>query len=263
MATMQTSFDILASGAFDRQHLRVHLSEEQRKTSPEIERIIEDIWHRRLTEAQRRGKMLYPGRLCRLVDFGVRRDVLHLTLGPTGFRDLIGTNLAGPQWLRALGAAYLSNALGVHATVISADGRIAIFRRSSRVADYPNFYDVCGGHVEPDFDCVGGVPDPFRAIVREIHEEMSIAPGEITSIRCLGIARNTTTLKPDLIFSVCTSLPSSTLLRAPLDDEHAQIELIDDDIEPINAFIAQRRTSLAPAGAACLSLHAQSLAQGV
>ncbi len=255
-------FEILLSGIFDRRHLAVHWSNEQRTTSPEIERSIEEAWNTRQVDAQQRGRILYPGRLCRLIDCRIQDDNLHLTLGATDFRELVGTNLSHPEWFRNLGPTYLSNALGVHAVVSSSDSKLLIYKRSSLVAEYPNFYDVCGGHVEPDFDFVKGKPDPFAAIVREIQEELSVAPDEIEKIVCLGLVRNTKTFKPDLIFSIRTNRTSSAFLETPLDDEHVEIRAIEDDVESINRFLEEYSGRIAPAGEACLILHILPYASG-
>lgn len=216
--------------------------------------MIEEAWNTRLVEAEQQGKMLFAGRLCRLVEYTVHENALHLTLGPTDYRELLGTNLSHPELLHTLGPAYLSNALAVHAVVSGTDEKIIIFKRSPLVAEYPNYYDVCGGHVEPDFDWVENKPDPFGAITREIREEMGISSEEIQNIVCLGLVRNTKTLKLDLIFSVLTSQPSSSFLNTPLGEEHVDIELIDDNEASITQFLHERHGSIAPAGEACLTL---------
>lgn len=248
-------FEILAAGEFGRGQVVVHWSHELRETAADLERLIEEAWAVRAREAQRLGKMLYPGKLCRLIGFSASAERLNLELGATDFRELVGTNLGHPEWLRSLGPTYLSNALGVHAAVGSSDGKLIMYRRSALVAECPGCFDACGGHVEPDFDCPDGIPDPFSSIAREIQEEMGIGPTEIVSVTCLGLARATATFKPDLIFSVRTNRPSSSLLRGPLSEEHAAVKAIGDDESSVRRFLQRYGKTMAPAGRATLLLR--------
>jgi hypothetical protein len=150
----------------------------------------------------------------------------------------------------------MSNALGVHAAVVSSDGKLIVYKRSALVAECPGCYDVCGGHVEPEFDCFEGIPDPFHSIRREIGEEMGIQSEELVSVVCLGLAQNTSTFKPDLIFAVQARQASSTLLGKPLSDEHANVQALDNNETSIQRFLRRHATTIAPAGRAALVLQA-------
>lgn len=218
-----------------------------------MEHLIESAWRNCL--ARESGKGLFPGPLCRLLDYSAAEDTLKLELGPTDYRELIGTNVCHPEIAERFGHDYLSNALAVHAVVATVDRRLLVFKRSSDVGEYPEAYDVCGGHIDPEIDAVRSVPSPYKALRRELREEIGLADDETERIVCCGLVRNTATLKPDLIFDVWTKLTWSEFEHRDLNEEHRSVHCIPDSTTGIVRFLADHIENMAPAGVAALELH--------
>ncbi len=248
-------FDVLVQGSFGPDALRVNWTSEMRTTTPDLERLIAQAWRRKQRQVQARGGRLFPGPLCRLVGYRVQDGALWLSLGPTDYRDLVGTNLSHPELWRSLGFQCFSNALAVHASVTTADHLLLIYRRSTSLADHPGYYDVCGGHLDPVLDQRDSVPDPYAAMLRELREETGIPPDRVRSAICRGLVRSRLAFKPDLVFDVATSLSSAELSSLPLDEEHAGLTFLPDQPDAIARFLRDHPTGLAPAGNACLQLH--------
>ncbi|MBI4322202.1 MAG: NUDIX domain-containing protein [Chloroflexi bacterium] len=248
-------FEPLALGTFDRGSLRVQWTNEQRDTTTALERLIARAWRIKSRQVRAEGGSLFAGPLCRLVSHAVEDAMLHLTLGPTNYRDLVGTNLCHPELWPSLGPRFFSNALAVHATIATVDGYLLVFQRSRLVGEHAGHYDVCGGHIDPALDLREGIPDPFATVLRELQEETGIPPGRVTRVTCRGLVRSRETYKPDLIFTLETSLPSRDVIAAPLDAEHTRQILLPNRREEIAQFLDEHQDDLAPAGRACLELH--------
>ena len=87
----------------------------------------------------------------------VKKDGVLMSLGVTDYKHFLGTNWAPyAQHLRSQGAelygntqAFLSDALGVGASVITNDNFLMFLCRSEHCAEAPGTWDVPGGHAEP------------------------------------------------------------------------------------------------------------------
>lgn len=78
-------------------------------------------------------------------------------IGLTDYKDFIGTNWSpNARTFVELGLklcgnthAYMSDALGVGAFVLTADDHIILLKRSAHCAEAPGMWDIPGGHPEP------------------------------------------------------------------------------------------------------------------
>lgn len=174
---------------------------------------IEQVWSEKFKEAIQKGKSLFAGPQYRLSSYGILEDGrIRLELGPTDYREFIGTNVeAGkdPEYMTALlqrgkerhndEDAYFSNTLAVCSVVETSDGKIVVGLRSDKVAEYPRCWHTVGGHPNP----VHYQPtkaDLFDAMAREVTGELGIDYDEIENMRLIGLVRNSRTRKPELLF---------------------------------------------------------------
>jgi hypothetical protein len=262
----EATFEIVLTGRFSLEQVIVSWRPEaRRRPDPAIDALIAAEWARREAEAAATGRLLFAGPLCRLAAAAVDGETLRLTLGPTDYREFLGTNVAGLATIQARHAAdwraYLADPLAVCATLASADGWLLVMRRSERVAEYPGFYHVIGGHPTPAHDDgVGGV-SPFLALQEEIVEETGLTPGEIADLACLGLIRNRATAKPELVFEARLALGRAEV-EARLASLRERPEAsawvwLNDEPAAIAAFLTRAAARVAPAGAACLTVYAR------
>ncbi|MBI4492680.1 MAG: NUDIX hydrolase [Chloroflexi bacterium] len=243
------SFLVLARGCFPPERVEVWWDERPRPTTPELEASIEAAWQAAVRRAQRCGLELYPGPLCRLVDHRVEGERLLLTLGPTDFRALVGTNWAQPHRYHELGPERFANAVGVSATLRTADGRLLVVRRGRTVFHHPGWYHVPSGHLEPEAHGA----DPFRAIQAELREEAGVEARELERLVCRGLALVADTCKPELVFEAHTSLPAGALLARFQPGENQALVALADRGPTLRRFLTRHRR-VTPAARACLHL---------
>lgn len=227
-----------------------------RRTTPEVEAIIDRTWNEKLAEAQQKGVLLYNGELSRLIRCGDVGGRLTVETGPGYYRDFVGTNLHNARAVLEFGEDYLANPCGVSSNVLTADGCIVVGRRNHRVAYHPGFQHPFGGAVEAD-DREGGC-NIFHAARRELIEELRITPAEIREIVCIGLVRDRFILQPEFIFDAALTLTLADLLArfapgAP-GQEHDGLESCYDIPEEVQPFI-ERSRPIAPIGEAALLLH--------
>jgi hypothetical protein len=203
--------------------------------------------------ARGRGLALYPGALCRLVSWQQTSNHLTLTLGPTDFRALVGTNWAQPQRYEQLGPAHFANPLGVSAALRTADGFLLVVRRGRLVAHHAGWFHVPSGHLEPEPHAC----DPFRAIQAELSEELAVEPAELELLVCRGLALAADTYKPELVFQAHTALTRDQVLARFQPGEHRAVVPLPDTAPALLRFLARYRR-VTPAAQACLFLYGEA-----
>jgi 8-oxo-dGTP pyrophosphatase MutT (NUDIX family) len=214
---------ILAPGRFDKGQLRITWTHEPRATTDEIERLIAEQWERRLAQAEQTGQMLFNGELARYVSHEVTGGTLHITVGPTCYRDFLGTNLYHNHRVDELGWHRFGNPLGTTGLLITADEQILLGRRSHRVAFHGGYLHTIGGALEmQDIDDPADI-DAFAALLRELGEEIGLTAREVTSAHCMGLIRDTDIYQPELLFEVHIGLTAAELCGR-LDHDDAQQE---------------------------------------
>jgi hypothetical protein len=248
-----------AMGCFAQGDVTVTWRDEPRPTTLEIEALIEDAWRRRVRGAEATGTLCFDGPLCRLVSFEHAGGRLALTLGPASYRDMVGTNDAHPELAESHGEAYLATPLAAGCALVSRDGELVIGRRSPRVAR-GGWLHVLAGHVEPvGHEGPDGLPSPFVTIRVEAGEELLIAPEEIESLVCTGLARVLPRLKAELSFSARLAASTERLVAAMTRDdpanEHTEAVVVPDEAEALATFLAERGGELVCVGRGALLLH--------
>ena len=133
----------------------------------------------------------------------------------------------------------------------TADERIVVQRRSESVFEYPGFFHVCGGNVEPADVAGADAPGVFASARRELDEELGIGAGAITELTCLGLAENAETFKPELLTVVDVDLSADDFASAN-HAEYSQLVFIDADADALGWFLDENCGTIAPGGLACL-----------
>ncbi|HEY8478069.1 MAG TPA: NUDIX hydrolase [Chloroflexota bacterium] len=243
------SFTILARGPFPVDRLRVSWQDASPSTPPDRERLVAATWRRAVRRARRRDAVLFNGPLCRLVQWEAHPWDLALHLERTDYRTFVVTNLRRSRGRESL-VDVAADPLGVSAVVTTSDGKLLLGVRSHRVAEYRGWIDLVGGNVDPAAHLVDGVPDPVRAVLQEVQEELGVRAEDVERVVCLGLARNTRTGKPELIFATALAASSELFLQTGPTPEHRQMVALPADSEAVRDFLrrARRVTPSAQAG---------------
>lgn len=198
-----------------RQRVRIEWADRSsRELVPEVERIIEQTWSRVVS---RPGVHLFDGPMCRLESFDAAADALRLVLSATSYKAFVGTNLENARLAEQFGPGVMANPVGVSTLVETADGHLLLGRRNASVAYYPDRVHPFAGALEPRDGA-----DAFAAVCRELREELSLAPDEISDLRCCGLVEDRALRQPELIFLAASAL-SRHVVEARLDrvEHHA------------------------------------------
>jgi len=251
-------FDIDAYGSFPPGHVLVDYTQQARPTTPAIELMINEAWERTRVECSQRNAICYDGFLVRWISHGICDGKLHITAGPTGFKDCVGTNYYNGHRVSDIGYDHFSNPIGSTATVISSDGWLIYGRRSQRVVYHAGYLHTFGGALEKADLQPDGQIDVFAAITRELSEELSLEPHEIESMICLGIIHDREIWQPELLFDVHVRLDADTI-KARLTgeqalEEHQAIETLLDTPDAVVPFIRQA-VPIAPVCVGAICLH--------
>lgn len=259
MSAVSLPYSVLMQGRFPPQRVCIVLDPRERPTTAQLDALIEAEWLPRLADAHRDGRLLFNGELLRYVGHRVLDGRLfELTVGPTCYRDFVGTNLYNNRRVDEFGWAAFSNPVGTTATLLTADGRICYGRRSMQVAFHAGHVHTFGGALEPGDRDANGAIDVFDSVRRELLEEVGLCPDELESLTCVGLIRDTEILQPELLFEARVPLTTADLIErwttAEARDEHH--ELIDLPNEP-DAVVPFIRScgEIAPVAIGALMLH--------
>jgi 8-oxo-dGTP pyrophosphatase MutT (NUDIX family) len=250
-------FEIDAFGWFPPGHVRARVTQTPRATTPELEALIAETWERVQAQCRASGAILYNGRLWRWIDHAVEDGRLWLTVGPTCYRDFVGTNLHNRHRIREFGRAMFSNPIGTTATIISADGWLLYGRRSHRVAYHAGHLHTFGGALEAADQAKDGSIDPFAAVRRELAEELGLAAHEITGLGSVGLIHDHEIWQPELLFEATVTLERDALLDRLVHDaeqEHTGIEAVRDEPDALVPFMRQA-APVAPVAVGAICLH--------
>ncbi|RJP36806.1 MAG: hypothetical protein C4547_06695 [Phycisphaerales bacterium] len=251
-------FEVAAFGRWKYGQLTTEWVLALRPAHAEIDELIRVTWDEQLAQAARSGRMLYNGQMGRLSRFEATPARLHLVVGPTCYRDFVGTNLFNAAAVRAVGEAYLADPVGVSSTAITSDGYLLFGRRNDRVAYHPGYLHTFGGALEEPDRLEAGGYDPFLAALRELCEELAIVAEEVSDLSCIGIVRDASLRQPEVLFDATLKLTRDEVLarfdRGAEQQEHSAIEWLFDGPDEVVPFL-ERSVRVAPILEGALMLH--------
>lgn len=239
-------FVILAYGRFAPERLHLALETAPRESSPEIDAAIAATWDEQLRAAQAAGRVLFNGDMLRYIAHDQTAtpdgDALTLRVGPTNYRDFVGTNLFNRHRVDEFGWHRFSNPIGTTATILTSDGFICYGRRSGRVSYHANHVHTFGGALEACDAVPNGRVDAFASVLRELHEELALERSDIREIVCAGLIRDREIHQPEMLFEARVALTADELTArwqtAESRDEHEAIVRLRDDPGAIAPFLA-------------------------
>jgi len=244
-------FRILAAGPFAKDNISVEWNPTPKSMPSELREEIASFWN-----DIKRTQNHYNGALARLDEWAENNDNLRLYLSPTDYSTLLFSNSYADTILRRWGEALLSRALGISAVVVSVDERILFMKRSGRVGEYPNCYDVFGGHISlmPD----ESRPDIFASMRQELQEELALKREDYT-LELIGLIENIATRKPELVFTALAEKTSAEIMamarRAADRYEYVNIFDIRNNRQELETFLAINKNDFSPSAFGSLCLY--------
>lgn len=246
------------AGQANYEQLEVNYAENPRPTTPDIERLIAQTWETAERQAREENRMLFNGALIRLAHFAGQANRLRLDVGPTCYRDFVGTHFHNAGLIRATFPDSFAQALGISVLPVTRDGQLVLGRRSTRVAWHGGWLHPFGGMVEPSDRTTVGRIDVFASARRELGEELSVATDHVSAMALIALVRDADLWQPELIFDAALAQSGKELLRtfdhSRDDAEHDALHFVSDDPESIAAFLREQ-LRLTPVGQAALLTH--------
>lgn len=257
-AEERATFLVQWIGHAAREQVDMSYAEQPRPTTPEVERLIAETWDSVEEQARTENRMLFNGPLIRLVHFTHQQNHLRLDVGPTCYRDFVGTHFHNAGLIRATAPDSFAQALGISALPVTRDGQLVLGRRSPRVAWHGGWLHPFGGMVEPSDRCTAGHIDVFGSARRELCEELRIASDHVSAMALIALVRDADLWQPELIFDAALAQSGRELLKSfdhrQGDGEHDALHFVSDDPESIAAFLREQ-LRLTPVGQAALLTH--------
>ncbi len=254
----QSVFEVVVYGAFGPGQLDVLWRDEPRPPHAALDAMIVRTWETCRRQAERDGVLLFNGQLARYLRHRVEADRLVVEVGPTDYANWMGTNYCNWQRADEFGWDLYSNPIGTTATLISTDGWLLYGRRSRRVACLAGYIHTFGGTLEVGERRPDGTFDAFESVLRELKEELALAPDDVTRMVFLGFILDTTIRQPELIFDAYVRLSRRQVeARLRLDDpeqEHETIVALRDEPAAAVPFI-RAADRIAPVAVGALCLH--------
>jgi hypothetical protein len=211
---------------------------------PQVEKIIDETWESARSQP---GVNLFDGPMCRLESWNAGADRLELRFSSTSYKPFVGTNLYHADLADQYGSGILANPVGVSPALETSDGWLMFGRRNATVAYYPHRVHPFAGALEPRDGC-----NIFRAVERELAEELGLTRPAIKQIHCIGIAEDQQLRQTELIFSVQVDLTRAKIEAGVKKDEHHESWSVRAEIPEIDAALANVQTMTPIATAALL-----------
>jgi len=124
------------------------------------------------------------------------------------------------------------------------------------VDDHPLVRQGLRRVLEREKDIVGGVPDPFSAIQRELREETGIQVSDIREQVCLGVVYDVVMPHPEMCFvTVLTIALEEVLRREPEDDEIKELLSLSVTAESLKEFIVSNHGNISATGEPCMVIY--------
>lgn len=171
-------------------HVKTEYLDETFQLPDKLSKYKKRILDKKEKEAKEAGRVLFDGKLVRLVDYFPNEDegFLKLILQPTSFFAHTSSNKALEELVDELGGKtplqfynldpkeldnVLANPIGVNSALVTKDNYVIIVERSKKLSQYPGLYGVPAGFMNPEDKT------PHRTGYREIKEEVGDFDAEV------------------------------------------------------------------------------------
>jgi 8-oxo-dGTP pyrophosphatase MutT (NUDIX family) len=202
---------------------------------------------------------IFNGRLARLDSWSLTSAHCQLDLRPTDYRTLLYSNSHIDLIQKKWGRPFLARTLGISSIVLSSDNELIFMKRSANVGEYPECYDVFGGHIDVPTD--GSAPNVFASMAQELQEEVGLERSDY-DLKLIGLIQSTPNLKPELIFIAQTNVSTQHILTRTRDAqdhiEFSQVHTIGKNKSQIIQFLNANRDEFSPSafGSFCVYMSA-------
>jgi 8-oxo-dGTP pyrophosphatase MutT (NUDIX family) len=233
------SYQILAKGIFIPKDIRTLYKHDKRlPQSQEALQFIESKWN----EFVNNNSKAFNGPLFRVDEYNIiRNNFIKLELSNTDYKEFVGTR--DHRFVNKFGKEYIANPLSVGALLMTQDNKIILGKRSPADTDIgKNKISVIAGYLDPnkDLDKRTNMVDVFRAVSREIYEEIGITDNNIVDMICIGLIDNKKHNQINLPFYTKLDISVEqikTSIMTPQEKEFSQIITIDSSVRSIAKFL--------------------------
>jgi 8-oxo-dGTP pyrophosphatase MutT (NUDIX family) len=245
---------ILTSGWWDRLDIKVSWQDRLFQLPPAYQAEADEFW-----QAQQ-SKGHFNGQMARLHSWHSAGPYLHIDLETADYKSLLFCHHHTQRLVTDSGESALARALGVSAVVQSNDNHIVFIKRSAQVGEYPNCYDLFGGHIDHRLQTDGD--SVFVAMELELEEELGLAASDY-ALRCFGMLETVDHRKPELLFCARSRCSAQELVQlagnARDAHEFEQVLILADEARAITGFLHDH-DDISPSAYGCLYLYSQSRA---
>lgn len=217
---------ILFHGPFRYEDIQLQRVEGTRQYPPLITALIETTWK---AEKAKQDRFLFNGAIVSLLDVKRVSNALFCTIQETDYQAFVGTNLHHCNDISD--KDMMANPIAVCAVLLTADQKLVIGKRSTKLAESSGYYHVPGGTLE-----FGDIIHPESTIRKELEEEFGIIAPDLEDITCMALAMNHVMHKPEFLYYAKLKLTADALqtryLTASDAEEHTEICYIQSDALP-------------------------------
>jgi len=236
------------------------LIEGHTKTDQEFSRLNEENWQRELEEAKRKGVENLNKKQVALSGVEILGETVNLHLLKTDWKTFRLTRSSKIR--ESFGSEYMADILGCNVVIRTKDDKLLFVRRSLK-GYKPGAASTVGGYpdVESDVDAEGNW-DSFKTISRELEEETSIKPEEITSLVLSGVIYNKDQMNANLAFYADVNLTESQLRQelaggSRKTDKEVDLKFIPDTEQDLRNLSLWYALANSPAGISTLAFYAR------
>jgi hypothetical protein len=153
---------------------------ERHSFSADEKTLVENLWKKTL----KRHPSAFDGPLYDVLEIQLNRKSLHMKVQDTSYKEVSATR--NVEFHRRFGRESCVNPLGVGTVVVTTDGFVPVGRRKATEIDRHKL-EIVAVYVDRDRDARANRPDPFRALLREINEEISVRKESVIDAKCIGV----------------------------------------------------------------------------
>ncbi len=230
------------------------------KIDQHFTRLNEENWQTELEEAKRKGAESANKKQMALSSVDISGETVNIHLLETDWKTFRFTR--SPKIRESFGNEYMADILGCNVVIRTKDNKLLFVRRGLK-GYKPGAASTVGGYpdVESDVDAEGNW-DPFKTISRELEEETSIRPDDITNLVLSGVIYNKDQRNANLAFYADVNLTESQLRQelasgSRKTDKEVDLKFIPDTEQELRNLSLWYALANSPAGISTLAFYAR------